>query len=292
MARQYGWRRQAPDPRDFQFRPPERRLATLPASFSLLQGMPPPNDQGDIGSCGPNSADHMIRFAQNAAGAFASGSSRLLTYYATRQLMGTLNQDSGVDNRTMLKALAKVGFCDETLWPYDVRLYRTKPPQQAYAAALPNAITNYAVVEQRLEAMKQCLVAGHPFLFGFDVFEAYEGSAARTGIVPMPSARERPIGGHDNVIFGYDDASQMFDIQNCWGRTWGIGGRGKIPYAYATNPDLAGDFWVINALPGHVVPPAPDPLPPPKPNGGSEITIIIKDAASISIPGYTVTRNP
>jgi hypothetical protein len=69
---------------------------------------------------------------------------------------------------------------------------------------------------------------------------------------------------------GYDDRSKRFTFKNSWGEGWGNKGDGTIPYSYATNPDLAGDFWtIINSgvapLPEPPPPPEPEPPPPVKP---------------------------
>jgi C1A family cysteine protease len=262
-GRYYGWQRQQPDRRDARFHPPSSVLESLPASGDLASGMGPVLDQGPIGSCGPNSVDSLLMFDQQKQGLPVKSSSRLHTYYFTRQLMGTLDQDSGVDNRTMLKALNQYGFCDESLWPYDVAQFTHKPAPQAIQAAAGSLVQNYAAVQQNLDVMRACLASDHPFLFGFTVYESFESAeVARTGMVPMPRWGERVVGGHDVVICGYDDAKQLFKAKNSWRDTWGQQGYGYFPYAYATDPNLASDFWVINAIPGGTPTPGPGPTPP------------------------------
>jgi C1A family cysteine protease len=56
------------------------------------------------------------------------------------------------------------------------------------------------------------------------------------------------IGGHAVLCLGYDNASQTFLCQNSWGKGWGMQGFFTMPYAYLTNPDLAGDFWSIRMV--------------------------------------------
>jgi C1A family cysteine protease len=50
------------------------------------------------------------------------------------------------------------------------------------------------------------------------------------------------------MVVGYNDASQRFIVRNSWGREWGMGGYGSIPYAYIMNPKLAVDFWTIRMV--------------------------------------------
>jgi len=71
---------------------------------------------------------------------------------------------------------------------------------------------------------------------------------AQTGVVNLPTVDERPIGGHAVLAVGYDDGSQRFMVRNSWGAEWGQGGYFSIPYAYVTNPGLAGDFWTVRLI--------------------------------------------
>jgi C1A family cysteine protease len=259
-----GWIRQEADDRDFRLVFP--RNLSLPTSVNLGDKMGPNLDQSKLGSCGPNTAAECINYDQLYQSMTLVMVSRLFVYYNTRVLMGQqyVGKDSGVDNRNMLKALNKLGWCEESLWPYDMSRFTVKPSQACYEAAKANCITNYAAVTQNLTSMKSALASGIPIIFGFDVFkQIMSDQCAETGIIAMPRTGETSIGGHDVTIFGYDDATQMFDIRNHWkksdGTWWGKGGNGKIPYAYANNPRLSGDFWAINAIPQNS--PSPNPGP-------------------------------
>ncbi len=275
MKCSFGWKRQRPDRRDRHFRAPYRITAHLAATLDLSVNMGPLLDQGALGSCGPNTADEVLTFDEKVQLLPVTYASRLFIYWYTRYLMGTVDQDSGVDNRTMLKALATYGFCSEALWPYadDDTTFKTQPNATAIASALANKITSYAAVAQTLAQMEGCLASGFPFIFGFDCFEQIESDqAASNGILTMPSGQ--PIGGHDVSIVGYSTVQATgvkpgnvwpagtFKFRNHWsnqdGSPWGDGGYGYIPFAYATGAH-ASDFWVINAVPVA----APPIVPPP-----------------------------
>jgi C1A family cysteine protease len=99
--------------------------------------------------------------------------------------------------------------------------------------------------------MKACLAAGYPFVFGFTVYESFEGpQVAQTGDVPMPAPGEQVMGGHAVVAVGYDEASSRFVVRNSWGTGWGKQGYFTMPYAYLTqaHPALASDFWTIRTV--------------------------------------------
>ncbi len=138
----YGWTPSLPDFRDYQFSAPKVMLENSPPFIDLSQpyiGEPwaAPWDQGRIGSCGPHASCADVVFAMLRQQGYLTGPmpSRLFVYWCTRYLMGTVNSDSGVDNRSMLKALAQFGWCDESLWPYDVSKFRLRPSDACFEQA-------------------------------------------------------------------------------------------------------------------------------------------------------------
>lgn len=298
-----GWKRQAPDARDVPHAP-RVSLVGLPDWHDLSAGMGPLLDQLDLGACGPFTLDECVTYNQIQQGLAPTGAAPLFTYYTTRFLMGTVDQDSGVDNRTLLKAAAGYGYPPEALYPYDTSKFRQKPPQAVIDAAARNKITSYAAVAKDLATMKATLVAGDPFCFGFDVFDQMmSAECTRTGVLAMPAGSL--LGGHDVAVVGYSDVdrpgvlagntwpARHFKFRNHWtdrGRPWGDGGYGYVPYEYATGPH-ADDFWVVNAVPGGVVPPQPKPpLPPsPPPQPEPAVNYVLNASLKTPIGSFPVT---
>lgn len=70
-------------------------------------------------------------------------------------------------------------------------------------------------------------------------------------------------GGHELVISGYDQAEDVYEIQNSWGTSWGVDG-----FAYVRGADMA---WLLAqdgdvTVPAYVAVPVPvDPTPVPVP---------------------------
>jgi len=292
----FGWMPSLPDFRDvqFAFQPLRSMLASLPVSVNLTSpalGVPwdPTWDQQPLGSCGLQCAGADIVFAliRQQGIIDVPMPSRLFMYYNTRSLMGTINQDSGVDNRTMLKALAMYGWCDEALWPYDISRYREKPPQACYDQAANRKIAEYNSVAQDLQTMKACLAGGDPFIFGFTVYSSMQtAEVERTGVVPMPRGSDRVAGGHDVLFVGYDDSKQRFKFRNSWSAQWGENGYGWMPYGYVS-PRLSSDYWTVkkSPWPGPPVPPPPPPVPPV----GLAPQLIAQDATGRVLGKYLLT---
>lgn len=287
-----GWRPSLPDARDHFFTAKPEVALTLPQRIdcstpALPTPFTPTWDQSTIGSCGPQSAagDVVFDMLSKHVGAAVPMPSRLQIYYATRMLMGTVNQDSGVDNRSLMKALNQYGWCDESLWPYDVSRIYERPPQACWEQAATRKVTQYLAVPQTLQDMKACLAGGDPFIFGFTVYDSFMSDAtARTGDAPMPNLmRERVLGGHDVLMVGYDDATQRFKFRNSWGE-WGKNGFGTLPYAFCTNPRYASDFWTVRGSgwtpPTPVPPPPPEPPTPPRP---TRYSVVLQSDSPITL---------
>ncbi len=179
----------------------------------------------------------------------ASTPSRLFIYYNERAIEGTVDSDSGAQIRDGIKTVAAEGACPETMWPYIESSFSVRPGTACYQCAKLHPAVQYERVPQDAGQLKGCLAAGYPFVFGFSVYESFEGDAvAKSGMVPMPGAFETEVGGHAVIAVGYNDSVQRFLVRNSWGSKWGVGGYFTIPYAYLTNSDLASDFWVIRVV--------------------------------------------
>jgi C1A family cysteine protease len=223
----------------------------LPAKVDLTSKCPPVYDQGQLGSCTANAIGGAIEFDQRKQQIKDFMPSRLFIYYNERVIENTVNTDSGAQIRDGIKAVAAQGVPPETLWPYDITKFNQTPPPPAYTAAKANLVTLYQRLIQDVNTMKGCLASGFPFVFGFTVYESFEGAeVAKTGIVPMPGSKEQSVGGHAVLAVGYDDSTRMFTVRNSWGNKWGLKGYFKIPYSYLTTRSLAQDFWTIRGVDG------------------------------------------
>ena len=241
----YGWVPDLPDHRDFLYAAPTPFQRNIPPSADLSSKCPPVYDQGQLGSCTANAIAAAIEFDQKKK--FVP--SRLFIYYNERVMEGTVDSDAGAQIRDGIKSVATVGAPPERLWPYDISKFREAPPDSAVQAAKADQIVLYQRLIQDVDTMRGCIASGFPFVFGFTVYESFEGSAvARTGVLGMPKSSEKRIGGHAVLAVGYDDVKRTFRVRNSWGPKWGKKGYFTIPYSYLSSPKLASDFWTIRSV--------------------------------------------
>lgn len=243
----FGWRPDIPDQRDYKFSSRLTALAELPPRIDLTAGFPAAYDQGDLGSCTAQSGGGIGQFLLRKERKKDFLPSFLALYYWTREIEGTVNEDSGAYLRDTMKVLASVGLPPASLWWYNVKKYAVKPNKRVIAAANKHRLFEYYRLDHSLDQMKTCLAQGCPFMFGFAVYDSFR-DVGRTGFCPMPRLSERLLGGHAVVAVGYDDATRQFTVRNSWGTSWGLNGYFKMPYDYLLSDDLSADFWMASRI--------------------------------------------
>ena len=250
--RKYGWVPDLPDVRDFKYSVCRRGVQPqLPSEVDLRPKCPPVLDQANIGSCTAHAIANAHLFAQMVGGVPTTVSpSRLFIYYNERVLEGTVKHDAGAQLRDGIKSVVSQGVCPESEWPYVPNKFMTKPGAKCYADAMKYQVLQYQRLENTdLDQLKSCLAAGFPFVFGFTVYQSFEGDAvAHTGVACMPDPKESVCGGHAVLACGYSDSTERFLVMNSWGTGWGMDGYFTIPYEYLTTTDLADDFWTIRVV--------------------------------------------
>lgn len=293
QTRRYGWKPDLPDSNRRYVSPPETLLAAPPPKADVLDTLGPVLDQGELGSCTAHGIAGCVQHNRNQQKLPAMTPSRLMIYYLERELEGTVNSDSGAAISDGIQVLKRYGYCDESLWPYQVSRFRERPPQAAFEAAAPNAVFDSLSVRQTAQDLKAVIASKEPVVFGFTVFESFESDAvASGGVMPIPKRRERRLGGHCVIIVGYDDDRAAYLCRNSWGKGWGLQGNFWMPMAYM-HSGYCSDFWVVRSVPGPApdddhdgpvpVPvPVPTPTPPPAPPATRKRRVIVElDCADI-----------
>lgn len=167
-------------------------------------------------------------------------------YYGARKTGGfDLNVDRGARLRDGITVLSNEGAVAEDVWPYRAGEFAERPP-----AAVKDAerfrITDVGLLDT-LEDLKGALSENGPVVAEITLFEATTNEAVgRTGVIPLPTKKERIVGGTAIVIVGYDDASRRLKFVNSWGEEWGDQGFGYLPYDYV--PKYLVNAWTFRLL--------------------------------------------
>lgn len=243
-----GYRPDVKEINDHRFAAPRPGLV-LPARYSMRAKMPAVGDQLAIGSCTSWASLAAYRWLLIQAGVGDLDGSELAQYAWSRMLEGTLKSDAGAMIRDAVKVLAKRGMAPESAWPYDPEKFALKPTRTVEGLARIHQALTYERVPVDLYAVKTAIAAGFPVIIGISVYQSFEGDqAAASGIVPMPTPGEQLLGGHALLAIGYDDAVRRVEARGSWGPKFGDQGHHWLPYEYAANAQLGGDYWVIRSV--------------------------------------------
>lgn len=274
-----GWLPDYPDIRDYTFRNKkllkEKEISslisplrldkadrmTLPSMVDLRRWCSPVEDQGELGSCTANAGVGIAEYCEKRAFGKHIEASRLFLYKATRNL-AEIRGDGGAFIRSTMGALVLFGVPPEKYWPYTDSSpeFDKEPSAFCYSFAENYRSIKYfrhdataSSQKETLDSVKKSLATGVPSMFGFTVYNSIE-QAAQSGKIPFPCDSERVLGGHAIVAVGYDDKMKVRNadsdtptqgallIRNSWGKGWGDGGYGWLPYEYVTR-EVALDFW-------------------------------------------------
>ena len=236
----------------------------VPAAKVDLSNLVTIIDQGQLGSCTCNSTAQIIHAAMVASGLDPSTEffSRLYAYFMARLEVGNQATDSGSENCTVIDACCRIGFCKESVWPYDVSKFTQQPPMEAVWAAFDQrgkVDVNYHRIDTvsgdaLLTVMKQALTAGYLFNFGTPVTKAFcSGQSGTTPDAPAlpPTDGQTIAGGHSMAVCGYDDTADVpfFKVVNSWGTEFGDAGFCYFDPSYLTWEGETTDIWIVKTAP-------------------------------------------
>lgn len=243
MGRSLQWKREAVDTRDKIYAP---KAIVLPKTVDLRSNCSPVEDQGNLGSCTGNAVAGIVEYLNRKAGR-PTDVSRLFIYYEERVLEGTVTIDAGAYIRDGIKVLNKKGAPLESIWPYNINKFSTRPNTLAYSDALRRKAGTYEKV-LNFAGVKNALARGFPVVIGFDVYESFY-NIGTNGIMPYPNVNtEQLLGGHAVAIVGYNDNTSRFIVRNSWGTSWADRGYFYMPYRVIQNTSMSSDFWIITSV--------------------------------------------
>ncbi len=256
-----GWQPDIPDPRDLTLR--HGRASTLLRRLPVLRRRPARVDMraecGEVRlSGGISSSVHacvdLLTLSERQASGLRLEPSRQFVHYTSTRLARSwgVHPDS---LRTVWKALVQFGAPAEPEWPGreagpDLD---GAPDAFAYSAARSYASLHYIRLDPRQQSADETLELTRWFLAGG--FGVALGIPLCTAISPdgeigFPTSFDVIRGGQAVLAVGYDDERRVRSdrgcllVRSCWGREWGEGGYGWLPYRYV-HRHLTSDFWII-----------------------------------------------
>lgn len=228
----------------------------LPDKVSLAPLMPDAYDQGSEGSCVANASLAAFELQwKRQNGEFLLGSRQGIY----RDLLihdGSYPEDAGSYTSSAVWVLKNKGVGLEKCYPYREGSFKT-PPKECYAGhALQHvAVAAYDVDSTDGVSIRVALAQGYPVVYGGYIYQNIYALDYNNFVLPMPKGK--PIGGHEEVIVGYDSTMEwtypdgrkikgFYLIQNSWGKSFGRNGRYWAPMKYIENPRYNNDFAVFS----------------------------------------------
>jgi GNAT superfamily N-acetyltransferase len=167
--------------------------------------------------------------------------SRRYGFVRSRQLDGTFPGDAqtGVWGSTVYRVARGWGEVPEDEWPH---LTNSEPWPPVEPPGLDERAKRYRILYyQRITDWYECKVAiasGWPVNASFEITKQWDH--AENGVIELPPEGAEIIGSHSVRLVGYSDEEERFRFANCWGREWGDGGFGYLPYEFF-------ETWLIEA---------------------------------------------
>lgn len=190
-GRTFGWEPSSPSvQQDLQLRYAARpdHLFVLRRRVDLRPGGPPVYDQAPFNACTANAVAGMIHlFRLQGRMPDLGPPSRMHSYWHMRLNSGTQGSDAGGSVGEAIDAMARVGYCPETIWAYSNENLLRAPTTAVDAAARQHAIgTPWA--PRGLSDIKEALGRNQPVAFGLRIHNSFFEADLNGGIVPMPDS--------------------------------------------------------------------------------------------------------
>lgn len=251
------------DKRDFSFKasvgPEEdfmKAVYTAPGVVDHTKAMTPVKNQGSLGSCVGFSVTAMKEWQETREhlSEVSMGKkdhrkgkvydlSEAWLYWNCKKIDGIPNVE-GTYIRSAMRVLQKIGVPCESAWPYNDKI-KGEPEHWGKLVAIWALIDSYWRVST-VEEMKVALING-PVVLGIPCFDTIF-YADETGLIAYPRDPNKIYGGHALCAVGYNNSlyGGSIKVKNSWGKYWGKGGYGFIPYAYIR--DFLWDAWASKDL--------------------------------------------
>lgn len=212
-----------------------------PQTISYRSRLGPIRNQGGEGTCvGFSGAGTKEYFDNTQRGTSEIFSPRFL--YEECKKRDGIPHIEGTYPRTAMQVLHELGVVFERDWPY-VEFQRDYPPTETVFAdrAKTQKIVAYARLLNTTDMIASLMKNG-PFLLGVIVTEGwFTPQAEATGVIDATNTRQ--LGGHAIVCIGYNKETDMFEIRNSWGTSYGDNGHNWLPRTWVEKYGM--DAWAL-----------------------------------------------
>jgi C1A family cysteine protease len=217
-------------------------FSALPPVADLRSQMSPVANQGKFGSCTAfATVKGLQEFLLKKQGRFEPQSPAYL-WYQTKKVLGKRNEDTGAPTELAVKMLDNLGTPAEESFPYleaakqkdeaaRAEFLSRQPDSATVKAAKDNRILTGMHLTDKLSGVRRSLAGGMPVLLSMRVFESI-GKTGKDGLMPVPKAGEKLLGGHAVLAVGYDNRRGVLIVRNSWGEAWAAGGYFYMPYDF------------------------------------------------------------
>lgn len=159
--------------------------------------------------------------------------SSIYGFIRSRQLEGTFPGDRkrGVWGITSKRIARGWGMVLESDWPHPTQFDSWPPsePSDLDSKAKKHRILSYQRITDSYEA-KIAIASRGGVGASFPVTEQW--FRAEKGVIEAPRQGAEIVGSHAVTLIGYSDAERRFTFKNSWGKKWGDGGFGYLPYDF------------------------------------------------------------
>lgn len=211
------------------------------AKSDLSKWLPKYEQQGKLSSCTAFCVANVVEGIYKKKYGHFFGSSKLFLYYNGR--IDKKRDDGSPISHTIASAIRE-GITTTKYWPYIEQNRFITPPEVAYVMALNYRVSRAYKVDNKDVA--RALSNGYPVIIGVEVYKQFDNLNKDSYIVTLPNKKEKSTGYHAMIIVGHNNKTQLYLVNNSWGKEWGLGGTCYVPFGYVMNKKITKECWTID----------------------------------------------
>ncbi|MBQ7853612.1 MAG: C1 family peptidase [Muribaculaceae bacterium] len=193
-------------------------------------------NQGELGSCTVFTITSIYEYILSRNTKNELDLSEGFVFYQTN--VKNNNIDGGSTYKEVIDIIAKIGICEEELYPYE-KVLTEAPTENANIKASEHQIVKAMNVKVAHKDITSAISEGYPVAISLKIYDSF--SAEYNGLISTPTKEEIEKGesySHAMVICGYDETKKLYKVRNSWGENFGDKGYCYIPYDYIEDKKL------------------------------------------------------